>query len=300
MDSIRIEEEIRYCTSCGAANKKNAIECEECSNKVVEKHSPFATFLMKRIKSEVLDGGKEKLFGIIKNFLLQHLYGVVLTITMVATGTTLITNSTPYIKKVDVFPTNEVSQPLAQPDEAPQELTEDQEWYVDMAYYVLSDYTLRRDEAVYAFEDLSIPSDTLPISELYAENNVEGYSFKGKHELLTKSIPIGIYDEQGAQYLKEGFEQDSFKFGEKVQSDIGKKLHQEGFDVMECIYYIALSKEKTPSDETPPNPVERERFRMTFVSHGDNVYIAEDVFMDRIKGDTYDLYMKYGPNGYTE
>ena len=120
MDNVKINEEIRYCTSCGAVNKKSAVRCSSCEEKMVARHSPFMSFLIKRIKSKAFGEGKERIFKLIRRYLYEHLYGVILTVSVVTTGTIVLANPQPsYIKTVTEFPK---AVALKAEDEAPKEI----------------------------------------------------------------------------------------------------------------------------------------------------------------------------------
>ena len=72
-----IKEENQYCTSCGAVNKKSAVFCEECNKKIIVRHRPAVDFLKKRVKGRVVGEVTEKGFDLVKNFIFNHLYGLV-------------------------------------------------------------------------------------------------------------------------------------------------------------------------------------------------------------------------------
>ena len=72
-----LKEEIQYCTTCGAVNKKSAVFCEECKKKIIVHHRPIVDFLKKRAKGKAAGEATEKLFDLIKDFLFDHLYGMI-------------------------------------------------------------------------------------------------------------------------------------------------------------------------------------------------------------------------------
>ena len=57
-----LKEEIHYCTTCGAVNKKSAVLCEECKKKIILRHRPLADFLKKRVKSKTVGDAAEGFF----------------------------------------------------------------------------------------------------------------------------------------------------------------------------------------------------------------------------------------------
>ena len=298
MDIIKTNDEIMYCTTCGAANKKSAVYCEECKKKIFSKHSPFADFLKKRIKDKFTSEVTESVFSLIRKFILSHLYGVVLTVSVIATGTAVMTDTVSFIKPDTTTPV------------ISSEATDTQEEnYTDFetdAIYASNDILITYCDHVYAkkysYDGVTLDPATEPLSSIYAEYNVPGYNFPGVHEMMTKSIPLGIYDDPdpdgGPVTENMGVRENSYVFNEDVETDIGKDLYEKGFDVMELIYDYAYFGRDVGVEAPPDTADELETYRLVFVRQDDNWYLAEDRLIKRIEGESYAVYMQYGPDGY--
>ncbi len=338
-----IDNEIKYCTNCGSANKKSAIICVECEKKINEKHRPFYDFLQKRIKGKVTGFAEAGLFKLIKNYLVSHLYGAVLAISVVTTSTVVIATATPYIKTVSVpdpvvaafLDSKEVAdydgnlneeqiteekneeqiveEKNEDKTEEKEEIkieeknetsvaqsealdSEDQKIRRGDAEYVVSHYYDRVMERMYAHEGYVSDSDTLKLSQIYAENNVPGFSFPKVHDMMSKAIPLGMYDFEGLTYENIGFSNNTFKYDKDVTSTVAKNLYNSGFKVTEANYYISAYRKKSDYVNNPANPQEQEGYRIVLVEYNGEWYIAEDVLISRVKGQTYDVYSQYGPN----
>ncbi len=299
MESVKNHEEIRYCTTCGAANKKSAHTCSECKNKMHKKHRPFFEFLKRRVKGWGFDKAKGKAFDLIKDFLYSHLYGVVLTVSVVTTGSIVLSNSTPYIKNVNQSPFVSVSE-----EEEESGLDEEyKDWCEKHAIYMMSHYIDHSEAVIWAHDGYTVSEDNISLDEIYAERAIPGFPYRGTHAMMTDRVPLGMYHDgepdspRGVTEISDCVD-GSYKFGEQVTSSLGQTLYNEGYEVMECLYEIGLYEGLRRDGTLESEPVEMERFRVLFVRYEDNWYIAEEVLTDRIKGQTYDIYMQYGVNGY--
>lgn len=305
-----IREEKQYCTSCGAINKKSAVFCAECEEKIVVRHRPFIDFLKKHIKDSAEGATTERVYTLIRKFILEHLYGTVLTVSVVATATVAVATATPHIKEVTTTLPQKSVETVA--EEEPQtdgvfELTEDDIiWlkHVTTAYDAKIDNTLRSGEPYWANDD-----DYSSATELWAENNIEGYTYKGKHELYTNPLPMGqddtdyAYNLYGDEWDAEGFWAAHYRYtpiegsrtGVNVRSELGHTLLADGYDVLEvdfyCLTYYGEDmrdhkfdfKSLPPADKTP-----YEKYVYTFLltrKHGEERWhIAEEVLTERVGG----------------
>ncbi len=308
-----VKEEIQYCTSCGAVNKKSAVFCSECKKKIIVRHRPIVDFLKKRVKGRATGEVTERLFSLIKDFLFEHLYGVILTVSVGVVATTAVVTSTPYIEEVTVPPferavMSEESELPAESEVPVEETTqmnvsqEYAKWCEYHAIVMMSYYMDYSDHAVWAFDGYTLSPDNISLDEIYAERAIPGFNYQGAHELMTERIPLGMYH-NGSSHKPlgvseiQGCVEGSYKFGENVSSDFGQTLYEQGYEIMECNYAISLYEGLESDGTIQPEPVEKEEYRVLFVRNDDSWYIAEEILVDRIKGDTYDLYMQYGPNG---
>lgn len=312
---IAKDKDIQYCTSCGAVNKKSAVICEACKKKIVIRHRPIVDFLKKRAKGKATGKIAERLFDLIRNFLVNNLYGIVLTVSVVATVTTAVITSTPYIEEVTETPfekvaVSEITQVIENTEE--KEESEDElevdpdyaEWCEMHAIVVMSEYIDYSDYTVWAHDGYTLSPDNVSLDEIYAERAIPSFNYQGAHEMMTVRVPLGKYHNGNSGKLGttevQGCVDGSYKFGKNVASSLGQTLYAEGYEVMECNYAISLYEGNDADGTRGETPVEKEEFRVLFVRNGNNSWcIAEEILVDRIKGDTYDLYMKYGADGYT-
>ncbi|MBQ2940670.1 MAG: zinc ribbon domain-containing protein [Clostridia bacterium] len=298
-----IKEEIHYCTTCGAVNKKSAVFCEECKNKIIVRHRPIADFLKKRVKGKAAGKATEKLFELVKDFLFEHLYGLILTVSVVGTVTTVVVTATPYIENVKASPSERNTEAVI--EEVVTETGVDPEyasWCEKYTDYLMSHYSDQAEAVVWAHEGYTVDENNLSLDEIYAERAIPNFPYQGAHEMMTERIPLGIYHNgtpdspRGITEVHDTVE-GSLKFGADVASPLGQTLYAGGWEVMESNFEIALYEGLDRDGTRESFPVEKEEYRILMVRNEDDWYIAEDVLVDRIKGETYDLYMQYGYDG---
>ena len=298
-----IKEEIHYCTTCGAVNKKSAVFCEECKNKIIVRHRPIADFLKKRVKGKAAGKATEKLFDLVKNFLFDHLYGMILTVSVVATATTAVVTATPYIEKVTSVPEAiTVTEELAA-EEVPTGVFEPTErdimWYTHIicAYDAEIDNSKRSGEPYWADDD-----EYSSATELWAEGNIEGYTYSGVHELYDNPLPMGqdeYYDmDESWSWHGRYAPKTGARTGSNVKSELGHTLLKEGYDVLEadfyCLTYDANEVDWNSGEfdifALPPDGA-YEKYVYTFLltrKHGeDRWYIAEERLTERYGGPRY-------------
>lgn len=313
MNNVK-ETEIQYCTSCGAANKRSAVWCCECKQKIIVRHRPIVDFLKKRVKGKATGKMTQKLFDLIKDFILEHLYGVILTVSVVATTTTAVITATPYIEEVTTPPFEKVV--ISEEPEVPAievtdgifELTDtDITWFkhVVTAYDAKIDNTIR-DTDPYWSDD----SDYESATELWAENGIEGYTYKGIHELYDNPLPMGqdslsseIVDMYGDEWYADGFWARHYRYapvegvrtGVNVNSELGHTLLSDGYDVMEVDYYCLTYNGNDMEGHTfdfkalpPQDKTSYEKYVYTFLltrKHGkERWHIAQEVLTEKVGG----------------
>ncbi len=306
MENLKLNEEIRYCTSCGAANKKSAHTCEECKKEINKKHRPFFEFIKRRAKNWGIGELQGRLFDFTKGFIKSHLYGFVMTVSVVITGSVVITNATPYVKTVKESPFAVEAEAEAEA-ELPEEvlswdnnfgMTEREMTYLRhmiSAYDAEIDNKVRSPRGVYWSDDDEYNSPT----EFFAENNIPGYTYSGAHEMYTSPINISVemydfdngyvdYEPDDEPYGQRDWVESTIVHDENVTSALGKTLYEDGYDVMEIDYYMMTFRGIFHYDfkADPPldkNPYELAIYRILLTKEmgEERWYIAEDRLIRR-------------------
>lgn len=87
------KNETIYCIFCGTENISTDIKCKKCKKDLHPKNEPLKDFLYRHIKDDLKDKVEDNIFSYLKNFIISHLYGVAMTISIVFTVTAIIISS---------------------------------------------------------------------------------------------------------------------------------------------------------------------------------------------------------------
>lgn len=280
-------EEIKYCTHCGSANKKSALFCEECERKISTSYRPFYDFLKNHTKDEIKGTVTDTFFSLLKKYLMSHVYGIVLSVSIVATAVSAAYATTPYIEKINNVNTN--TPVVEEPQEEVIPLTDDDiQDFEHLATNCDSFADMFR-----ASEGYWMPSsDYGSASEMYAENNIEGYSYSGVHEMVSNPINMYYLDDDpnfnsdgavSVDYNSNRYTDTSSSVtGANCTSELAKKLHNDGYRVAECNYVLVESADVQEEDDSPVvNFTKKLVYKFVFVEYNGEWYIAEDRLIER-------------------
>ena len=73
----------RYCILCGSLLETDAAVCPSCGRKIPEKDSPLREYLLRNTKEKLKEKAEDTVFSAVKNWILSHLYGVVVSVLIV-------------------------------------------------------------------------------------------------------------------------------------------------------------------------------------------------------------------------
>ena len=96
-----MDDKKQYCVHCGAENNINDKKCCKCHKKINPKSN-----LVEYMKKSAKDKTEDKILDIIKDFIKSHLYGTVLTCSIILTVTSavVVNSQNNYIEKVSTKP----------------------------------------------------------------------------------------------------------------------------------------------------------------------------------------------------
>ena len=94
-----------YCTRCGQEHEHTDQYCGNCGYFLHDKDHLLREYLINHTKAKLQGSVEDKIFETIKNFLLSHLYGMVMTVTLAAALVTAVAaHPAPRAQKVDARP----------------------------------------------------------------------------------------------------------------------------------------------------------------------------------------------------
>ena len=279
------DSEIYYCTHCGAANKKSAVECVECEKKIISKYRPFYDFLKNHTKEEGKDTAVNTVLGVLYRFLVSHIYGIVLTVSIVAAGVATVQGFDSHIKDVSEAPKANIVAKEEQEEEIKGidfELTDDDLY--DFEYLAsYCDAFADRLRASYGYWNQD-DMDYSDASEMYAQNNIEDFDYIGAHEMLSNpQEPLFLLSgaEPDYQYECRHLVPSSALSGGECTTEIAKKLYADGYKVAECNYMLNIGMGEHDADtHTGGTDVRRLVYKFVFVENNDEWYIVEDRLLE--------------------
>jgi len=293
---VNVSEETIYCSHCGAANKKSAVICTSCENKIHTKYRPFYDFLKKHTKEELKGSITDTVFSVLGKYLFSHLYGITLSVTIVAATVSGVYAAQPHIEKISA-PATIVEQPTQQPTQQ----QEQQEPEVVETPFTENDlYTFYHLAGnVDAFADLyreSFPhwgadgSVYSSADEMYAENNIPNFNFGGVHQMV--SSPVSMYiedpfaDNPPASLSSDRYlDEKSAVQGGACTTAIAKTLLDAGYRVAECNYILAdMDGDYDSETHTGGSIIKKLVYKFVYVEHEGEWYIAEDRLIENIGG----------------
>ncbi len=298
MSDLQIAE-IKYCTHCGSANKASAVICCECERKIRNSYRPFYDFLKKHTKDDVSGKITDTLFSCLKKFLMSHIYGMVLSVTIVAAAVSTVYSVEPHIERIsevndNVVIDNVVVDDVVQEEPAPviKPLSDDDLYSFE---HLTSNYdsfvdTLRSSEPYWD----TVESEYGSASEIYAENNIAGFSYGGVHEMIENPISMPDFysdsrlDELPSVYYASDRYSDTATAvtGERCTTEIAKKLLADGYRVAECNYVLIEYAGETDYDFTSHSGngfMEKLVYKVVYVEHEGNWYIADDRLIEHVR-----------------
>lgn len=281
------EEEMHYCTYCGAIQKKSQVNCTECEKKIRGEYRPFYDFVKKHTKDDISGTVKDAFFVYLKKFLMSHVYGIALSVTVVAATVSTVAAAQPHIEKI---PANYTVTPVAVQEEKPAfgPITEDDLY----AFYHLAgnlDCFADNNRASDSYWATDMVYYGAP-AEMYAETNIENFPYVGVHEMVSNAIPMYMLDEDpnfadmdySHVYSDRYSDNSSAVTGAACTSELAKKLHEDGYRVAECNYVLCEAEgEYSYETHTGSNVVKKLVYKFVYVEHEGEWYIAEDRLIHR-------------------
>lgn len=281
---VNVNEEIYYCSHCGAVNKKSAYTCTSCEKKIHTKYRPFCDFLKKHTKDELKGSITDSLFSALGKYLFSHLYGITLSVTIVAATVSGVYAAQPHIERISA-PAAVVQQPIVQPEVKEPEVelkpfTEDDLYtFYHLAGNVDAFADLYRESNPHWGADGSVYSSA---DEMYAENNIPNFNFGGVHQMVSNPVSMYIEDPfadnpptsiSSDRYLDE----ESAVQGNACTTDIAKKLLDAGYRVAECNYILAdMDGDYNSETHTGGSVIKKLIYKFVYVEHEGKWYVAED------------------------
>ena len=261
-------ENARYCHHCGKKLDDFVTVCPICGADLDEKENVLKYYLVKNTKDKLRGKIEDSIFNAIKNWLLSHLYGVLVTITVIASIAIASADRTPsYIEHTDRTAIAGVSAEMSSDEggegtEAGEASGLGSDEMIDEATYLVERYQF----SVFYRDSIARGGFVEDDGEETPEDPASFY--------LPASVGIqGAHDfwiSNDYSSARSYFYDDSYTY-DAPETEIGKQLKDMGYTVVEFRGYNGYSDEDT---EMPADYIEE--FQFVVVNIDGTWYLAED------------------------
>lgn len=269
-----IDENIIYCSYCSYANEHAPI-CGDCGRNIYAKRSPFLHFLVKHTKDKFKSELEDNAFDIIYKFVLSHLYGIIMLVTISISAVTFLNGqSVPsHIVKVsggvNAVPGHSGPVITVLRDEEYKEIRE-----------LCSEYTSISDKKLgvpYIIDDSGSPA-------AYLAENTGKFPYIGEHHIMESGLATVL--SWGVEGNRPGSWSDSgpLLVNEQLTNQLAITLRDAGYRVTENIKdykgYNNCDPEKLRRGEVPDPPDFARHVQYVYVEIDGKWYIAEDLIFE--------------------
>ncbi len=225
-------EDTKYCIYCGAPLSGDSAKCPKCGKMQEDKENLFKEYLWRNTKEKIRGDIDDTLFEIVKNWLISHLYGVILLLTVIGTVTYVLSGRPPVRTNYIETPERPVS--IAEAETVPAISEAEIEEIKDAVYSAVDQYA----ESVFYWTVEDDPYASWGPGGYQKEipERPEAYQLPaqygtGRHEY--------IYD-KGLEEWDYSIERDSMVLNEPT-TELGKSLMAEGYTVAEMIKHDVVT-----------------------------------------------------------
>lgn len=223
-----IKEDMFYCDYCGGANKPSAVICEHCERKMRQGRSAFLMFLKANTKDKLLGDAKDGIFERIKDFLLSHLYGIVVSILVVTTAIAYAVPKDEYISTVPTASSVAVQESKIEPEPIVTELTDEDK---EEIFKKLDEYRYLCEEEISGF---STQEKTMTMEDILVDMAGVTFEYPVVHDLRKTGIhSYAVQNEPPGKDASSATTSTALRVNDELTTELGKKLRDDGYEVAE-------------------------------------------------------------------
>ncbi|MBR2802491.1 MAG: hypothetical protein IKE21_07940 [Erysipelotrichaceae bacterium] len=262
-------EEKHYCIFCGSPLTEGSDVCPSCRKQIPAKEDLFKEFLYRNTKDELKGKADDALFAVVKNWLLSHLYGLIVSFVFIGlAGIALSPPRLPsYIREVS-SPARPAEQTVSETPQAEEERLHSEDLsaataaangFTDSIFYNAVTGNGEREVHIAKFEDGPPP----PPEAYYIPKTYDAY-------------PVSSYFFIDASYPHIMTSQSDWIRTNEPTTELGKTLRADGFPIVE---FEVTNTYAEGSDEDAP-AIRSDRFLFVLTRMDGEWYIAETLPVD--------------------
>ena len=239
------DKNVKYCTYCGTKCTDEMAICPNCQKYLDPKENLFVEYLISKTKDKYKGDLEDSIIDAIINFIKSHLYGVILTISIVSVAFTGVVSGDGYIKRVTKEPGSEIIEVKPHYSNDQKDIIE----VVDDYFY----YARNIDKKANAQEKLKSLMSPIITTEV-----MPGYPVTSSHE----AVEVDGVDSASYQYA---FVDSDIKYATTI---ISAEFMAKGYRVAEVFAYETLKS---------GNETKEEAFLVTLIQDGNKWTVNESL-----------------------
>ena len=266
-------DNITYCVWCGGENPKDGRKCCRCGKSLTPKENLLKDFLVEHTKDKLKGDIEDGLFEALKNFLLSHLYSVIIGIAFVVTAVAAV------VSAVTPDPGEHIEQIFHAP--ATQDVSATQETTTAPAAYVL---TQQDTDEIYtclrAFTDCMeytgyVGGDDEFLLYIISEELETAIGYDSYTDMYPDLVADDVYQFNYVEYGNLVMDEATWSTEPLTQN--GKELVELGYTIATVYVDYSFYGKQTGMNTAPTVLLGEPRYLMTFTLENGKWLLVEQI-----------------------
>ena len=256
-------EKMTYCVWCGSENPADGVKCQKCGKALAAKENLLVSFLMEHTKDKLKGDIEDGIFDALKNFLLSHLYSMIIAVAFVVTAVAALTLPSPgaHIQPVVAAPeAQQVTEPagyvLTQEDKA--EITECMAKFAECMRYTRY-----------------VGGDIEYLDYLISEELEESIGYDSYLDMYLDMVEGDIYHYAYCEYGNMTIDEGTWSAEPMTQNS--KDLADKGYTIATVYGEYTFYGKKTGMSDAPTELLGMPQYLMTFTIENGKWLLVEQI-----------------------
>lgn len=251
-----------YCVRCGCENPADGEKCRKCGKTLTPKENLLAEFLVEHTKDKLKGDVEDGIFDALKNYLLSHLYSVIIAVAFVVTAVaavvTAVTPNTPsHIQRVTKAPESQ---------QAAVTLTQEDKTQINDC---LLEFARCMEYTRY------VGGDSEFLNYIISEELEESIGYDSYMDMYPDMVEDDVYDfhhvERGEMVI------DETTWSTQPLTQNGKELVDKGYTIATVYADYSFYGKRTGMSNAPTELLGSPRYLMTFTIENGKWLLVEQI-----------------------
>ena len=258
-----------YCVWCGSENPVDGQTCQKCGKKLKAKNDLLVEFLVEHTKDKLKGDVEDGLFEALKNYLLSHLYSVIIALVFAVTAVAAMVIPTPgdHVQQVSRAP-------------ATLDVTATQETTLPVGYVL----TQKEKEEIYtclqAFTDCMeytryVGGDDEFLNYVISDALEESIGYDSYVDMYPDQVMDDVYDFAYTEYGE--LTMDETTWSTEPLTENGKELVDMGYTIATVYADYVFYGKRTGMSDAPTELLGSPRYLMTFAIENGQWLLVEQI-----------------------